>query len=68
MSAKVHPVYNPGESVILISNDIELQKWNGQKLTVVGLDQGNDIDENGFKYLLRDKDGTVISAFECCLD
>jgi hypothetical protein len=68
MSTKVHPIYQPGESVVLISKDIEQQQWNGQKMTVIGLDEDNDIDENGFKYLLRAKDGTVISAFECYLD
>lgn len=68
MRAKIRPIYQSGESVVLVANDIELQKWNGQKLTVVGLDQDNDIDENGFKYLLRDSDGSVISAFEHNLD
>ena len=68
MDAKVHPIYKTGDIVVLISKDVEHQQWNGQKMTIVGLDEDNDIDDNGFKYLVKSQDGTIISVFECYLD
>ena len=64
MSCKVKPEFDFAQIVTLNSKNPELAPWNGEFLTVMGLDEDNDIDDNGFKYLLRDKNHVTISAYQ----
>ena len=65
MSEKVKPQLSSGDYVVINSKRNEMKDWNGKAATVIGLDEENDIDDNGFKYLLRDKDGNMLTAYEC---
>ena len=64
MSIKTHPEFRRANVVTVNSTRAEIKSWNGREVFVLGLDEENDIDDNGFKYLLRDKTGITFTAYE----